>query len=405
MITSISWKNIWRNKLRSGVILASISIGIFGGVFSWAFTKGMTDQRVKTAIENECSHIQLHHPDYMIEPDQKIFMQNADSIKTQLLATPNIEAVTSRTIYQAMVTSAKTGTGIKLIGINADDESKITAIHNRLIDGKYLEGMKRNPILIGEKLADKLGVKLRSKVVVTLQDANGEITRTQFRVAGIYKTTNSMYDAMNVFIRNTDFEKLTGFSSQNSHEIAVLLKDGDLMDETLSQIQSQYPNLDVQTWKTLMPEVSLASDSLDVFMLFFMIIIMIGLGFAIVNTMLMAILERIKELGMLMAIGMSRFRVFRMILTETALLSLTGAFVGLVIGIGFSLLLGKTGMHLTNLSDGMESMGLDTVIYPVFALRMAVFMVGIVLLTSIIASIFPAIKALKLNPAEALRTE
>ena len=405
MITVISWKNIWRNKLRSGVMLASITIGIFGGVFSWAFTQGMMDQRVKTAIENECSYIQLHDTSYMIESDQKYFMQNINSIKDTILGMQNVEAVSARAIYQAMVTSAKTGRGVELTGINPDDEKQVSAIHKRLLEGTYFENMKRNPILIGEELADKLGVKLRSKVVVTLQNTSGVITRDQFRVVGIYKTTNTMYDVMNAFVRIEDFEKLTGFSSENGHELAVSLKDGSLLDESLTKIQQKFPDLDVQSWKTLMPEVSLSSDSLDIFMLFFMIIIMIGLGFAIVNTMLMAILERIKELGMLMAVGMSRFRVFRMILTETTLLSLTGTLVGLIIGIGLILIFSNTGINLGAYGEGMEAIGYDVIIYPVFAIRMAVFMVAIVLLTATIASIFPAVKALKLNPAEALRTE
>lgn len=405
MITSIAWKNIWRNKLRSGVMLASIGIGIFGGVFSWAFTQGMMDQRVKTAIENECAHIQLHDTAYMVEPDQKIFMKNSDTIKSILLANPNIAAVSERAIYQAMITSAKTGRGVEITGIDPNEERKVSAIHQRLLDGKYFEGMKRNPILIGEELADKLGLKVRSKVVVTLQNTEGVITRDQFRVVGIYKTTNSMYDGLHTFIRIGDFEKLTGFHANNSHEIAVYLKDGSLLDETLAEVKHAFPTLDVQSWKTLMPEVSLSSDSLDIFMLFFMIIIMIGLGFAIVNTMLMAILERIKELGMLMAVGMSRFRVFRMIITETTLLSLTGTLLGLIVGIGLTLILSKTGINLGAYGEGMEAIGYDVIIYPVFAIRMAVFIVSIVLLTAIIASIFPAVKALKLNPSEALRTE
>ncbi len=406
MILSVSWRNIWRNKLRSSVMLSAIAIGIMAGVYSWAFVVGMMNQRVESAIMNEASHIQIHDSAYMIDPDKKNFIPDAYSISTKISELPEVKTVSNRAIFQAMVSSAATGTGVKLVGVDPDNEKMVTDIHHHVVDGEYLTGIKRNPILIGDKLADKLKLKLRSKMVVTLQNFSGEITRAQFRVAGIYKTENSMYDEMNAFVRYEDLIKFTGMDKGAGHEIAVLLnKDADynLVAENIKKIIPGH--LDVKTWAELMPEVSLVTDSLDIFMIFFMVVVMVGLGFGIVNTMLMAILERIKEIGMLMAIGMSKLRVFRMILTETTLLSISGTIIGIFIAVFLTWISSKYGLDFSQWSKGMEAIGYSTLVYPVLQLKMIFYTVVLVVVTAVIASIFPAIKALRLNPAEAVRTD
>jgi putative ABC transport system permease protein len=405
MLVSVSWRNIWRNKLRSSVILIAVALGVFVGVFTWAFYGGMVNQRINSVIKTEVSHIQIHASGYMEDTQ----LHNAlyfDSLNLSILDTiSDLEAYSTRLITSGMMVSAKTGTGVQLIGINPDDEKEVTNIAEKLQDGKYLEGIKRNPIVIGESLANKLQVKLRSRLVVSLQQMDGEITRAQFRVAGIYKTSNSMYDQMNAFVRTNDLKNILNTDLNFAHEIAIIVKDNDEVEALATTLSELYPDLDVRDWRKLMPEVSLIEESMNIQMLFIIIIILLALGFGIVNTMLMAVLERVKELGMLMAVGMNKLRVFMMIMLETIFLALTGGLVGVVAGTLFSWGLGKRGMDLSQWSEAYARMGFDTLIYPSLEWGMVIQVTVLVIITGIIGSIPPAIKALRLRPADAIRTD
>lgn len=407
MLLQIAWKNIWRNKVRSLVILTAIALGIFAGVFNMAFFYGMVEQRIETVISTEASHIQIHQKNYVEDPEIKKNIEQAADMANSIGRLESVKQTTCRTIINAMISSAESGSGIRLLGINPEDEMNVTDISSRLLDGKYLEGIKRNPILIGEKLAEKLGVKLRSKVVVTLQDLEGEMIYASFRVAGIYKTTNTTYDEMTAFVRKTDLENLTGLPGDGAHEIAILLNNSETLDSTMAYLRSEYPDLDIKSWRDIMPEVGLIEESMDVSMYVFMGIILFALLFGIINTMLMAVLERRKELGMLMAVGMNKRRVFSMITLETIVLSLTGGVFGILMGGLFTFFLSQNGIDLSNWgwSGAYESLGYDTVVYPLLKSSMLIRVTIMVIITGFIGSLYPARKALKLNPAEAIRID
>lgn len=405
MLLQIAWKNIWRNKVRSSVILLAISLGIAAGMFNLAFYNGMFEQRVQTAIKTEASHVQIHHPEYLANPELQFLIDDANHFASNIQDISTVSNISARLISSAMVASAETGSGIKLIGINAEQEALVTDINKRVIEGEYLEGIKRNPILIGEKLASKLKVKLRSKVVITLQNTEGEMTNASFRVAGIYKTSNTTYDEMNAFVRSEDLRTLLGVAPNSAHEIAILLNSNESLDVTTSEIKTLVPQYEVKTWLELMPEVNMMQSSMNMAMYIFMSIILFALIFGIINTMLMAVLERRKELGMLMAIGMNKKRVFKMISLETVLLSLVGGVVGIIIGGLFTFITSRSGIQLESMTEGYESMGFETLVYPSLSVGMALQVVFMVLITGAIASLYPARKALKLKPVEAIRME
>ncbi len=405
MILSVSWRNIWRNKLRSIVVLIGIAIGVFAGVFIWAFYAGMVDQRINTAIKTEASHIQIHHPSYVKDPDVKFNIPNVHEKCDSILELEGVSAVSSRTILNSMIMSAETGSGVRIIGVDPDREKQVTDLYQKVIEGKYFDGVKRNPILIGNELAEKLNVKLHSKVVITLQQMNGTITRAQFRVVGIYKTSNSMYDGMNVFVRNSDIKQIINLEEDRAQEIAILLDNNSLLDTKVNELKSMFKNYDVKSWREIMPEVSLVEETMDISMFIFMGIILVALLFAIINTMLMAVLERIKELGMLMAIGMNKTRVFMMIVMETLFLAITGGILGIIIGVIFTIITFNTGIDLSAWSKAYASMGYDSVVYPVLNIGIFINITFMVIVTGMIGSIYPAIKALKFKPAEALRID
>jgi ABC-type lipoprotein release transport system permease subunit len=267
-----------------------------------------------------------------------------------------VKAVSERLLVNAMVASAENGAGVKVTGIDPEREKLVTNIFSKVAGGAYLEG-KSTPILIGQQLAEKLSVKLRSRIVITMQTMDGTLTSGLFRVDGIYKTSNTMFDEANVFVRSDDLAALMESDSEICHEIAVFLDDGYDLAVAAGAISSAFPQTDVKTWRELMPEVTYMEETMDVFMYFFMLIILAALVFGIINTMLMAVLERPHELGMLMAVGMNRKRVFGMILLETVMLSLTGGIIGIAGAYSLVLFTYRKGIDLSFLADGIESMG------------------------------------------------
>ena len=405
MIISLSWRNVWRNKLRSSVILSAVGIGIFAGVFTWAFYAGMVHQRIETAISTEASNIQIHPVHYLEDPHVKNYIENSDKIINNISKYPEVKGVSGRVLISAMIMSAEQGTGVLVMGVDPEKEKSVTNIYTKITDGAYFEGIKRNPIVLGRKLADKLKLKVRSKVVVTLQQLDGTIVKDQFRVAGIYDISNSMYEEMYVFVRSKDLSQLIQIDPSASHEIAVKLYDNQLEDQVFAKIKSDYPAYDVKLWRELMPEVSLVEDTMDISMIFIMVIILFGLCLAIINTMLMAVLERVKEIGMLMAIGMNRKRVFSMIVMETIFLTITGTVVGIITASIISIIFNHVGIDLASGKAAYESMGYDTMVYPIISLKIIVEVTIMVIIASLLSAIYPSIKALKLKPAEAIRSD
>ncbi len=404
MITSVSWRNIWRNKLRSSIIIMAIALGVFAGVFSIAFMKGIADQRIDSAIMTEVSHIQIHHRGYLQTGDKDDYLARSDSILQTVKDRQGISSASRRMIFSSIISSAETGSGVKILGILPGDEQKVTDLHEKIIQGNYFDNAIRNPIVIGKELAEKLNVKLRSKVVITLTEMNGTLTGGAFKVAGIFETSNSMYDESHVFVRLEDLSGLVKLDEPAAHEIAILLDSHEAAKRQAKELQAQFPGLDVKPWTKLHPELAYLNESMGIYMYLFIAIILLALGFGIVNTMLMVVLERVRELGMLMSIGMNKPRVFAMILLETVYLSLTGGVLGIGVGSLLPGLTARTGINLGRWAAGFEAVGYESIVYPDIGFGMILVVTLLVILTGVLASLYPAFKALRLNPANALRT-
>lgn len=404
MIPSFAWRNLWRNKLRSFIIILAVTLGIFAGIFLTAFTNGMINSRIQSIISTEMSHIQIHQPGFLDNDQFSLMIGNADSIVRLVRDTPGVVAASKRIIINSMVASAETVTGVKITGIDPEYEMKVTDLSSKIISGRFLDSTDRNSVVISEKLAQKLKVSLKNKIIITVQDVNKNITGGAFRIAGIFRTDNSMFDEANIFVRGTDLSRLTGLKGHEAHEIAILLNknETDAVSKTLS---GMFPNLEVRSWQQLSPEAGYLVSAMNQYMFIFIIVILIALCFGIVNTMLMVIMERIHELGMLMAIGMNRARVFAMIMLETVFLSLTGGITGLILGYTAIKYFAKAGINLYFWKEAFSELGYSAYIYPVIDSKTMSITAILVMIAGIFSALYPAYKALKLNPSEAIRTQ
>lgn len=403
MIGIIAWRNVWRNRKRSFVVIAAVALGVWALVFAVAFMNGFIVSYLDNAINAQYSHIQIHHPSFLANRDAQYTIENSVAISQMLDTLAGVQAATERTLIAGMAASSKAATGITLVGITPQHEASVTRLDTILTEGAYFASSIRNPILISTKLADKLGVKMRSKIVVTFQNSHGDITSVAFRVVGLFHSKSPIVNEGMVYVRSSDLNTLLLDTVPVVHEIAIVLANPQLLASSVQRIQKQVPHLQVQSWSELSPELNLMVKQSSMSQYILLSIIMIALVFSIVNTMLMAVLERIRELGMLMAIGMNKGKLFTMIVVETALLSIVGAPLGLLLGYGTVQYLSHTGIDLSAYSTGLSNWGYSNIIYPSIAPETyGVFALG-VFCTTLVGALYPAFKAIRLKPVEAIR--
>lgn len=402
MIWKLAWRNIWRNPRQSLVLISAISIGVLCSLFIVAFYYGMVAQRVNSVIEKELSHLQIHHPQFRDDMDPVFQIGQSDSIADALRKMENIKAVAARIRIQGMVASAAGSSGILVNGIDPLHENKTTGIQKRVTGGSYLDTSMRQPVLISEHLMAKLKTGMHRKLVFTFQNADGEVVSAAFKICGTFRSNSKPFDLANVFVRLEDLRNLQG-DKKELNEIAILLEDPDKILETQEMIRQQIPDYKVENWQELTPEMKLLVGTFMQTMYIVMGIILLALSFGITNTMLMSVVQRTREFGMLLAFGMKKRRVFSMILLETFMLMLCGLPVGILLALGIILHYGRKGINLEIYSKTMESFGYDQVIYPVITMDHLLTMLALISILVFISAIGPARRALSFKPIEALR--
>jgi len=356
--------------------------------------------------KTELAHMQIHAPDFLVNNDVALKIENADELTRQIEVLDSVVAASKRLIAEPFIMAAHGTGGGKLIGVIPEQEKKVTDIWEKIVDGAYLEHDSRMPpVVVGEKLARRLRLNVGTRINVQMVDRNGNLSIKGYRVSGIYRTTNTSYDESTLFVRFQDLQSQLGMEENTAHEIAVLLKNGNEAAAVKPSVQKLAGNYEVQTWKELSPEMSLLTDSMDQYMYVFILIILLALCFGIINTMLMAVLERVKEIGMLMAVGMNKRRIFSMIILESVLLTVSGGILGMLIGSVVTKFFETRPINLAMFAEGLESYGFASQVYTSLQVETLVTIGILVILTGVLSAVWPARKALKLNPAEATRTE
>ena len=402
-LIKISWRNIWRNKLRSLVVIFSIVFGLLGGIIIIAMSYGLNEERMNNAVDTYLSHIQIHNNLFSEDYNIKHTINNLDIIEKTVSEDKRVVSYSKRIVLNGMLSNSNGSYGIQVKGIDPDEEIKVTNTHEKIIDGEYFRSKRDNTILVGQKLADKLNLNLKSKVVITFQDENYELTSLLYRVEGIFRSGKSRYDEMNVFVKNKSITKnLPEFNGY--HEMPILLSDIELRGEVKKDLIPLSSDNIVEGWDDISKELAYANEMLSAVLYIFMMIILSGLSFGVINTMLMAILERRKEIGMLMSIGMNRYKIFMMISFETIFLSLIALPFGLITSYLIVEYYSVVGIDLSVVEAGLENFGVGTRLYFKVPNEEYFYVSLMVFVISIFSSIFPSIRALKINPVEATKT-
>ena len=403
MIIKIAFKNIWRNSLRSWTVIIAITLGIFGGLAIISTATGLSKMRQNNAIDTYISHIQIHDTNYL----QYARINDTIFQKEELISFIKLSKFTSgistRIKAESFIQSAGGTSGVILNGIIPSNEKNVTGIYKKLDQGNYLKNYKRKPpIIISKILSTKLNAKINTTIQCTFLNAQGESAVCLFKVVDIYNTNNSLYDEVNAFVKMEDLKEYSQLSG--IHEIAIKIENESNVESFRSKLIQQFPNHQIDSWRGIAPELGYADKMMNLILIIFLIIIMLALAFGIINTMLMAVLERKKELGMLLSIGMNKRKVFWMIIWESIFLALISGPLGLLSSYLAITTFANHGIDLSFAAKGLKSVGIESTIYPYVENRFYYIISFLVIITAILSSIYPAMRALKLNPSETLRT-
>jgi len=399
---TISWRNIWRHPARSSVLMAAVIVGLWAGVVAVGLVNGLMQQRIDYLIESEVTHAQVHQPDFLAEGYSWLFIPGHDDIADWLENDNRVVSFTSRTITDGMLQSPVKTSGVRIRGVDTETETRTTTFHENLTEGENLDSEIPDAVIMGEKLARDHDMQVGNRIVLTFEDTQNELTSGSFNIVGLFRSASTNYDERNVFIRSSDFIELLS-DQPIYHEIGMILTDEELAGPVVEDLNSQFSGIEAQTWRQLSPELSMLVELGGVMVILITMIIMIALAFGILNTMLMALFERMREIGMLLSIGMSRLRVFSMIMLESVILTITGAAAGMALALFSINYFSDTGINLEMFAEGAAQLGWDHIIFPVMTPAEYFIILIVVILITLLASVYPALKGIRINPLEAAK--
>ena len=310
---------------------------------------------------------------------------------------------TARVRVNAIVNTARHSSGVTLVGIDPPREAEVSFIGNAVTQGRYLEPGDEQGILVGKALLDDFESRLGHKVVLMSQDMNQEIASRAFRIVGVFRAEMEATEKQYAFVTITAAQEMLKLKEGIS-EISVLLKDREKASPVVHELKRALPveAYDVQSWQELLPMVTAVLGLYDFFIFLWFLVAFIAMAFGIVNTMLMAVFERIREFGLLKSLGMKPWWIVEEVLAESFFLLLIAGMVGNGLGLASALALAGPGIDLSSFAAGLEFAGMSRVIYPVIHTRDVVTANGVVFLLGLAVSAYPALKAARFTPVKAL---
>ncbi len=404
MYLQLAWRNIWRNSRRTVIILTAVVIGVWSMVMLGSLMRGIAVGMVNNGISTLTGHIQIHHKGYRDDP--AIENSIADPLlvdKTLGKILPEGAVWTARVRVNAVASNARHSNGVTLVGIDPSSEAKVSFIGTAISQGRYLNADDRNGIVIGEALMKKFDTKLGRKLVLMSQDTQREIASRAFRIVGVFGAEMEATEKQFVFVLQQASRKMLRLGEGIS-EISILLPGKPDNPEVYNQLKATLPpeQFEVNTWRELLPFQTAYLKILDGFMWIWYLVVFVAMGFGIVNTTLMAVFERMREFGLLKALGMKPWWILREVLTESILLLVTGMVIGNILAFICIFALAGSGIDLSALAAGAEYAGMTRVIYPAIALKDILMSNLVVLFLGILVSAYPAMKAARFTPVEAL---
>ena len=400
-ITKLSWRNLWRNPTRTNVTILAVSLCIAVLIIFQSMIVGLIEKTKFTTTNLIIGEVQVHAEGYL--DDRSIYKSLQNTEEIHLIAKENNIGLVERSYGFGLISSGTKSAGTQFWGINPKSELQHFDFANHIDKGNFLTNTSLKKIVLGRKLASSIAADIGTELVVFVQGADGSLGNELFYVAGILKNMADNVDRGAAMILREDFDIL--FSANNLiHEIALNSKGRFESEEIQKLLSARTADVDVETWQQLMPTIALLTEKMSVFMrTFFSLIFGIAASLGVMNTMIMSTYDRMREFGIIRAIGTTPWRILKQVSLEAILLTTIASVIGAVVGLSIALYFQKYGFDVSG--GGNMSFG-GVVMDPVWKASVSVGIVllpvVLLMLVSIVASIYPASIAARIKPVEAI---
>ena len=397
----LAWRNLWRNYRRTLIMLAAITVGVWAMIFMTALMRGMVDDMLHNGIRGLPGEVQLHHPEYRDDPSIDNSMQLPDGELLLALQAPEVRAWTARVKVPAVISSERDSRGIHLLGVEPEGELQLGFELDDMHEGRFIESSDDKGIVIGAKLADRLETRLGKRIVIMSQDPDNNIADRGFRVVGIYRAKLESMEEVNVYAGLETVQKFLKLDDQVS-EVVASGDDYRRVDDWFGQIRQAAGELiEAVPWYQADAYLGSMLAMMDGFVLVWIVVIFLALSFGLVNTLVMAVYERVREIGLMQALGMRPSTILYQILLESFLLLLIGLVIGNLLAFATTYAV-QDGIDISVVAKGMEMMGGSSVLYPSLLLKDVVLSNVVVIVLGLLTSLLPAWQASRYDPIEAL---
>ena len=400
-MSKLAWRNLWRNYRRTLIMLLAIALGVWAMIFMTALLRGMVDDMVKQGIGALPGHVQIHALAYRDDPSVTHGMPSPDKNLLEVLNGEQVKAWSSRIKVPAMISSEYENRGVFLLGVDPEGELALGFNPDDITEGRFLNGSDDRGIVVGRKLLQRLESRLGKRVVLMSQDPDNAIAEGGFRIVGVFKAELESREESFVYVGRDVVQAMLGIGTDVS-EIAVLGQDYQTPEVLTAAIRSAVSaDHEVLSWLELDPYLATMMRVMNGFVLVWMVVIFLSLSFGLVNTLMMAIFERVREIGLMRALGMRPSAIVYQVLVESVMLLILGLLLGNLMAIGTIIPL-KDGIDISAVSQGMEMMGASSMLFPVLLWPDLLLANGVVIVLGIITSLLPAWRAARYRPVKAL---
>ena len=400
-IVKVSWRNLWRNAARTNITIVAVALCVAILIIFQSLIVGLIGKAVYNTTNLVVGEVQIHATDYL--DDRSIYktLKNIEDIRA--VAKENNIGIVERSYGFGLISSGTKSAGTQFWGINPESELKYFDFANHIDEGNFLTIKSSNKVVLGKKLARSLAAEVGTELVVFVQGADGSLGNELFYVTGILKNVADNIDRGAAIILKDDFDIL--FSTNNIvHEIALNSKGKFKAEEIKKLMSAKITGVAIETWKELMPTIAVMTEKMSVFMLtIFSLIFTIAASLGVMNTLIMSTYDRMKEFGIIRAIGATPWRIIRQVSLEAILLTIIASIIGTVVGLSIALYLQEYGIDISgggNLAIG--GIVFDPIWKASISIKTVFLPVVLMMLTSVVASIYPASIAARIKPVEAI---
>jgi ABC-type lipoprotein release transport system permease subunit len=410
MYWKIAWRNLWRHRGRTIITTSAVALTYAIMLIGMGINDDGHGRMLKEAAEAAGGEVIVHARGYWNSRASDLVIRDADSVVSTVRSVDGVRAVMRRVLLNGLVSSSAAARPIHLRGIDVDDERELADPSDDLVDGTFLTGDETDPLVLGARLVEDLELQLGDRVVLTASDPDGEVTRALFHLSGVFRTGTRELDEGIGYTSIAAAQRAVSMEGMLT-QIGVLGAHGSesqsLAQSIAGRLDGEQQSLEALSWQESVPEMVGYVELDSAFGLIYMAIILLVVLFSIANTFLMAVLERVREFGLLSALGLRQQRVAQLLLTETVLMTAVAMGIGFVVGYGGHLAVAHWGIPLSAWGlDEMELSGIDfadLVIYSqITPFKWIIGSIGVALAT-IASSLYPAWRAGRLAPAEAMR--